>query len=56
MQAWNQTYLKELGPPPPELHAPCCAEFVVDSARILAHPRSFYISLRDWIVRTELDR
>ena len=54
-QVWDQTFHHELGPPPKELHAPCCAEFVVSDQRILAHPLSFYVHLRDWIVHTELD-
>lgn len=48
--------MKELGPAPPELHAPCCAEFIVARDRILRHPRAFYEHLRDWIIRTELSR
>ena len=55
-QVWNQTYLAELGPPPAELHAACCAEFIVARERVLRHPRAFYEHLRDWIITTELDR
>ena len=53
---WNQTFLQEMGPPPKELFAPCCAEFLVARERILRHPRAFYEHLRDWINDTELDR
>ena len=38
-QVWDQVYAQELGPLPPAIHSPCCAEFVVSRDRILAHPR-----------------
>jgi hypothetical protein len=55
-QVWPQMYEEELGPPPPILAAPCCAEFMVSRDRILAHPKSFYVHLRDWIAETEVSR
>ncbi|KAK9808172.1 hypothetical protein WJX73_005073 [Symbiochloris irregularis] len=55
-QVWNQTFAAEMGAIPKELHAPCCAEFIVARKRILAHPLAFYVHLRNWIQHTELDR
>ena len=55
-QVWNQTFAAELGPLPNLIQAPCCSEFLVARDRILKHPRSFYIKLRDWIIQTEVDR
>ena len=55
-QVWPEVYEAELGELPAELKAPCCAEFMVARERVLAHPRSFYLHLRDWIVETELGR
>eukprot|EP00884_Botryococcus_braunii_P021084 jgi/Botrbrau1/765/Bobra.0181s0022.2 len=56
ISVWPQMYEEELGPPPPILAAPCCAEFMVSRDRILAHPKSFYVHLRDWIAETEVSR
>ncbi|CAL8463939.1 g3474 [Coccomyxa elongata] len=55
-EVWDQTFEQELGPMPHTIHGPCCAEFIVSRERIEAHPREFYVGLRDWIVDTELDR
>ena len=55
LQVWEQVFQAELGPPPAELYAPCCAEFVVSADRIRAHSLAFYVHLRDWILTTELD-
>eukprot|EP00884_Botryococcus_braunii_P021106 jgi/Botrbrau1/767/Bobra.0181s0023.2 len=56
ISVWPQLYEEELGPAPPILTAPCCAEFMVSRDRILAHPKSFYLHLRDWIAETEVSR
>jgi hypothetical protein len=39
VQVWEQTFEAELGPLPPLIHGPCCAEFLVSRDRIRAHPR-----------------
>ncbi|KAI4161413.1 MAG: hypothetical protein L6R39_000085 [Caloplaca ligustica] len=39
---------------PSFLAQPCCAQFALSRARILAIPRSRYIFYRDWILRTPL--
>ena len=56
MQVWPDVFQAEFGDVPEQLHAPCCAEFMVSKDRILAHSKEFYIHLRDWIVETELGR
>ncbi|KAK9919029.1 hypothetical protein WJX75_008842 [Coccomyxa subellipsoidea] len=55
-EVWDQTFADELGVMPHIIHGPCCAEFIVSRERIEAHPREFYMGLRDWIRDTELDR
>jgi hypothetical protein len=39
LQVWGQTFEAELGPLPPVIHGPCCAEFLVSRERIRARPR-----------------
>lgn len=56
LQVWPYVYEAEMGELPDELKAPCCAEFMVVRERILAHPRSFYVHLRDWVIESELGR
>lgn len=53
-QIWKRLFQGELGDPPRLLAAPCCSEFLVSRSAITAHPLSFYIRLRDWLVQTEL--
>ena len=49
VQVWDQVYAQEMGPIPPVIHSPCCAEFVVSRERILAHPRcATPRTLRGW--------
>ena len=55
-QVWPDVFEAAFGEIPEELHAPCCAEFMVAKERILGHSKSFYVHLRDWIVETELGR
>lgn len=56
LQVWPELFASELGEVPTDLSAPCCAEFIVNRDRVLAHPKSFYVSMRDWIIETELGR
>ena len=49
---WGQVF--PLDPIPAVLAQPCCAQFAVSRDRIRALPRSRYIELRDWLLRTEL--
>ena len=45
-EVWKEVFLGALGPLPPLIHSPCCAEFVVTRAQIVQRPRDFYVHLR----------
>jgi hypothetical protein len=50
-ELWRDVLQKELGPPPENgIRAHCCASFVVKKEAILAHPKSFYSKIIDYIV------
>jgi hypothetical protein len=50
-ELWRDVLQKELGPPPEDgIEAPCCASFVVKREAILAHPKTFYSNISDYIV------
>jgi len=51
-EAWTQIF--PLDPIPAVLAQPCCAQFAVSRDRIRAIPKQRYVSIRDWILRTEL--
>lgn len=40
---------------PTVLAQPCCAQFAVSRERILSIPKEKFTSLRDWVLRTDLD-
>ncbi|KAK5110902.1 hypothetical protein LTR62_005440 [Meristemomyces frigidus] len=50
--AWAELF--PLDPIPAVLAQPCCAQFAVSRDRIRALPKQRYVSMRDWILRTEL--
>ena len=50
--AWTQLF--PLDAVPSVLAQPCCAQFAVSRERILATPKMRYITMRDWVIRTEL--
>ncbi len=41
-------------PLPETIAAPCCAQFAVTRARIRSRSKETYITMRDWILKTEL--
>ena len=43
---WDEAFQGALGPLPEVVTSPCCSEFVVHRARILARPRAFYMHVR----------
>ncbi|KAK4554994.1 hypothetical protein LTR86_007760 [Recurvomyces mirabilis] len=50
--AWAELF--PLDPIPAVLAQPCCAQFAVSRDRIRSLPKQRYVSMRDWIMRTEL--
>lgn len=42
-------------PFPPEIAAPCCAQFAVSASQILLRPKSDYERYRQWIIDTPLN-
>lgn len=51
--AWEELFPGE--PMPNILAQPCCAQFAVSRERVLSIPRERFVSLRDWVVKTELN-
>jgi hypothetical protein len=53
-ELWRDVLQKELGALPENgIEAPCCASFVVKREAILAHPKTFYSSIIDYIVGSQ---
>lgn len=50
---WSEIFPGE--PMPAVLAQPCCAQFALSKARMLAVPRERYVQYRDWVLRTTLD-
>ena len=50
--SWAELF--PLEPIPNVLSQPCCAQFAVSRDRLLALPRQRYVSMRDWMLRTDL--
>ncbi|RKU43443.1 hypothetical protein DL546_006167 [Coniochaeta pulveracea] len=51
--AWSQLFPPSV-PVPSVLSQPCCAQFALSRDTILSKPLSLYISIRDWLLATEL--
>lgn len=51
--AWSQLFPPSI-PVPGVLSQPCCAQFALSRDTILSKPLSLYISIRDWLLTTEL--
>jgi hypothetical protein len=51
--AWTQLFSPSV-PVPSVLSQPCCAQFALSRDTILSKPLSLYISIRDWLLTTEL--
>ena len=51
-QCWRELFPSE--PVPIALGQPCCAQFALSKARVLSIPRSRFIYLRDWMLKTPL--
>lgn len=51
-QSWSELF--PLDPIPTVLAQPCCAQFAVSKERIQAIPKQRYVSIRDWVLRTDL--
>lgn len=52
--AWGQFFGKWLGPLPPRIAAPCCAEFIASRDAVRRQPKEFYAAALEWIAATEL--
>jgi hypothetical protein len=53
-ELWRDVLQKELGPPPATgISAHCCASFVAKREAILAHPKTFYSNIIDYIVGSQ---
>jgi len=53
-ELWRDVLQKELGAPPENgIEAPCCASFVVKRDAILAHPKTFYSNIIDYILASQ---
>jgi hypothetical protein len=50
--AWRELF--PLTPVPEVLAQPCCSQFAVSRAAVLASPRQRYIDMRNWILGTDL--
>jgi hypothetical protein len=51
-ESWSELF--PLDPVPTVLAQPCCAQFAVSKDRILSIPKQRYVSLRDWVLRTDM--
>ena len=51
-QCWRELFPSQ--PIPIALGQPCCAQFALSKARVLTIPRSRFIYLRDWMLKTPL--
>jgi hypothetical protein len=52
--AWHELFPPDT-PVPKVLSQACCAQFAVSRDRILAHPLSTYVAVRDWLLGTEME-
>lgn len=52
--AWEQFFGGWLGPLPPRIAAPCCAEFIVSREAVRRRPKEFYAAALEWIAASEL--
>lgn len=47
--AWQDIFESELGAMPSRWLTPCCAQFQLDRAAVLRHPRQFYHRVINWV-------